>query len=108
MERGFIQTLLSEYFEREMLNEAISQSLDDENKRKPTINHSIRIKEGKKSLSETDTCAICLGNMRKKSNVYDLKCGHNFHIRCLDKWAKRKTECPICRKTITCEERRNV
>jgi hypothetical protein len=108
MERGFIQTILSDYFEREMLNEALHRSMQEESNKKSVVNHAIRIKENKKPLPKTDTCAICLGTMRKNSNVYDLKCGHHFHIRCLDKWAKRKMECPICRDTITCEERRNV
>ena len=108
MEAGIIQTILSDYFEREMLNEAINRSLNDENKKKPTINHAIRIKENKKQLQETDTCAICLGKMRKNSNIYDLKCKHNFHIRCLEKWAKHKQECPMCRDKITCEERTHV
>ena len=108
MERGFIQTLLSDYFEREMLNEAITRSMNDEEKKKNKINHAIRIKETKTQLQESDTCAICLGNMRKNSNVYNLKCGHHFHIRCLEKWAKRKQECPICRKSIECEERMKV
>ena len=108
MERDIIQTLLYDYFEREMLDEAIIRSEQDADKEKNKVNHAIRIKETKKPLPATDTCAICLGSMRKNSNVYDLKCGHHFHIRCLDKWAKRKQECPICRNPITNEERRTV
>lgn len=108
MESIPIQSLLSDYFEREMLHEAMSRSLVEEEKNTNKVNHSIRVKTNKCQSDKTETCAICLGTIRKNTNVYDLECKHHFHIRCLDKWVKRRQECPICRNSITCEERRKV
>jgi len=45
-------------------------------------------------------CIICLENIDKKTQVYKLKCKHNFHKTCLKNWLKQKLECPVCRKEI--------
>ena len=42
-------------------------------------------------------CSICLSTMVKKE-VKSLPCIHTFHIECIDKWLKKSTRCPLCRK----------
>ena len=44
-------------------------------------------------------CSICLNDMRNKKVKY-LRCGHFFHIACINKWLNSKHCCPICRTTI--------
>ena len=45
-------------------------------------------------------CPICqeetdLNVIRK------LKCNHQFHIYCIEKWLSKETTCPICRKDLS-------
>lgn len=45
-------------------------------------------------------CPICqeetdLNIIRK------LKCNHQFHIYCIEKWLSKKTTCPICRQDLS-------
>lgn len=45
-------------------------------------------------------CPICqeetdLNIIRK------LKCNHQFHIYCIEKWLSKETTCPICRKDLS-------
>ena len=77
---------------------------------------------GEKKLDVDCTCPICLGDLRKKSEiVFDeeiknkwfvtqLKkrkdqfmkapCGHCFHIPCLVNWMQIKMVCPVCRQKL--------
>lgn len=41
-----------------------------------------------------DTCAICMNPL---FDVEMLCCGHMFHKRCIARWIKYKSTCPICR-----------
>jgi len=42
-------------------------------------------------------CSICL---IEDNDFIKLKCGHNFHINCINKWLKEKFNCPLCRINI--------
>ena len=49
-----------------------------------------------------DTCAICLETFTStEEKVVNLKkCkGHGFHQKCLEKWLKYKSDCPLCKKS---------
>lgn len=48
------------------------------------------------SAFEPTECAICL-KMIKSRFAKKIPCGHLFHIKCLNKWEKRKLSCPMCR-----------
>lgn len=54
--------------------------------------HSVVLKLGE--------CPICFEDM-KPDTVMVLPCGHEFHLKCLREWWKRKTTCPMCRVDIT-------
>jgi len=46
-------------------------------------------------------CSVCLSCMGGQSSTRKLDCGHEFHIKCLDRWKQSCTgpdpTCPMCR-----------
>ena len=56
-------------------------------------------------------CAICLDPFQhdrkgSASDIIELNCneGHLFHFKCLQNWAVRQQNCPLCRKDLIDEE----
>ena len=46
-------------------------------------------------------CMICLDDMDGYDfTVNKLKCGHEFHYSCLNKWQEHNKLCPVCREEI--------
>ncbi|XP_067939296.1 E3 ubiquitin-protein ligase AMFR-like [Watersipora subatra] len=43
-------------------------------------------------------CAICLEVMTIVHRAHRLPCGHTFHERCIQMWARYDTTCPLCRR----------
>ena len=55
-----------------------------------------------RKLNEKKQCMICLTDTDGYDfSVFKLKCGHSFHIKCIDSWKRHSNTCPICRKNIT-------
>jgi len=48
--------------------------------------------------SHPDVCAICRESLEKAKR---LPCGHLLHTGCLARWLEVKTECPVCRRSLT-------
>ncbi|KAE8674935.1 Alpha/beta-Hydrolases superfamily protein [Hibiscus syriacus] len=47
---------------------------------------------------DVGACGICLEDMQKGEEVRAMAaCGHKFHYWCINMWAKRKQDCPLCR-----------
>ncbi|KAL2553843.1 RING/U-box superfamily protein [Forsythia ovata] len=50
------------------------------------------------------SCAVCLNQLRKKSQVWELRnCRHVFHKQCLEKWLSYdgcRLTCPLCRASL--------
>lgn len=44
-----------------------------------------------------ERCMICLEDYQPKDLLRTLKCHHEFHAACVDKWLKTKRTCPLCR-----------
>ena len=42
-----------------------------------------------------DNCSICLDEPEQCSQ---LKCGHIFHKKCINKWFQSSKTCPVCRR----------
>lgn len=46
-------------------------------------------------------CAVCLSEFEEKEIVRLLpKCGHSFHIECIDMWFRSHSTCPLCRSPV--------
>lgn len=47
---------------------------------------------------EDAQCSICLGEYQEKEVLRIMpKCGHNFHLSCIDIWLTKQSTCPVCR-----------
>eukprot|EP00347_Sterkiella_histriomuscorum_P006432 403352797 len=55
---------------------------------------------------DQQNCAICLDQFQKENQIVELNCneGHLFHFGCLEAWASRQQNCPLCRKDLIDEE----
>ncbi|CAF0729639.1 unnamed protein product [Rotaria sordida] len=45
-------------------------------------------------------CDICLNEYKANDKVRTIPCLHRFHTRCIDKWLKKSTKCPMCRSDL--------
>lgn len=56
--------------------------------------------------NQNDCCAICIQNFKTNEFVRILKCHHQFHKKCVDKWlyiqfcADDELLCPLCQQNI--------
>ena len=51
----------------------------------------------------TETCSICLDEIREGDELGSLPCGHkHFHKKCIEEWMKisANNTCPLCRNMI--------
>jgi len=58
------------------------------------------IKKDDKLIKDEEKCVICLDNYKVNEYKRELKCGHVFHKKCIDKWFKKRSDnksCPLCR-----------
>jgi hypothetical protein len=67
------------------------------------INHKLckseKIKKNDNVLSEQ--CFICMDNYNENQFKRILpNCKHYFHKKCIDKWIKKNSSCPICRDQL--------
>jgi hypothetical protein len=65
--------------------------------------HSIaatRYRAGAGLLGAAD-CTVCLGEFQDGELVRLLpKCGHAFHVPCIDTWLRAHVNCPLCRSDV--------
>ncbi|CAF0866140.1 unnamed protein product [Adineta ricciae] len=45
-------------------------------------------------------CDICLNEYKTHDKVRTIPCLHRFHTRCIDKWLKKSSKCPMCRSDL--------
>lgn len=50
-----------------------------------------------KDMKKKKDCAICMKDFKTDDKVFALKCGHSFHVECLEPWLASNTVCPACR-----------
>ncbi|XP_020593384.1 RING-H2 finger protein ATL72-like [Phalaenopsis equestris] len=63
----------------------------------PVVVYSAGLKLGSTSLE----CAICLAEIGPGERIRQLpKCGHGFHVLCVDKWLLARPTCPTCRQCL--------
>lgn len=50
-------------------------------------------------------CAVCLGEVRDGERGRLLpRCGHRFHVECIDRWFRANSTCPLCRAAVVAGE----
>ncbi|XP_028769060.1 RING-H2 finger protein ATL54-like isoform X1 [Neltuma alba] len=50
------------------------------------------------SSSENTQCVICLAEYKEREVLRIMpKCGHSFHLSCIDMWLRKQSTCPVCR-----------
>ncbi|KAK3034886.1 hypothetical protein RJ639_033249 [Escallonia herrerae] len=53
------------------------------------------------SSMEDAQCTICLGEYEEKEVLRIMpKCGHSFHLSCIDVWLRKQSTCPVCRLSV--------
>ncbi|XP_077248599.1 RING-H2 finger protein ATL39-like [Tasmannia lanceolata] len=51
--------------------------------------------------TEDAQCSICLGEYQDKEILRMMpKCGHIFHVTCIDVWLQKQSTCPVCRLSL--------
>ncbi|XP_019461139.1 PREDICTED: RING-H2 finger protein ATL5-like [Lupinus angustifolius] len=47
---------------------------------------------------EYTQCVICLADYKEQELLRIIpKCGHSFHLACVDLWLRKQSTCPLCR-----------
>lgn len=49
-------------------------------------------------VKEIENCAICQDEL--KTNIHTLRCSHQFHDECIQKWIDLRNLCPLCNQKI--------
>ncbi|XP_021287691.1 NEP1-interacting protein 1 isoform X3 [Herrania umbratica] len=50
---------------------------------------------------EESSCSICLQELKDGELARNLpRCGHIFHLNCIDEWLSRQGTCPMCREQV--------
>ncbi|KAJ7566118.1 hypothetical protein O6H91_02G089200 [Diphasiastrum complanatum] len=64
----------------------------------PVISFSLvrGLKKGKTTIE----CPVCLTEFQEQESIRVLKCGHCFHLDCIDMWLFSHTTCPLCRRSL--------
>lgn len=51
--------------------------------------------------TEDNLCTVCLSDYKDKEVLRILpRCGHTFHIGCIDVWFRQHSSCPVCRVSL--------
>ncbi|KFK35439.1 hypothetical protein AALP_AA5G284500 [Arabis alpina] len=60
------------------------------------------VKTHKTPLEE---CSVCLSEFEEEDEGRVLpKCGHVFHVECIDTWFRSRSSCPLCRAPVQPEQ----
>nr|VDC63257.1 unnamed protein product [Brassica rapa] len=73
----------------------------------PTVLEKIPIfvYSAKTHKSPPEDCSVCLSEFEEEDEGRVLpKCGHVFHVDCIDTWFRSRSSCPLCRAPVQPEE----
>lgn len=45
-------------------------------------------------------CSVCLEEFDNNEKIKALKCGHEYHKKCILESLKHKEECPVCKQSV--------
>eukprot|EP00347_Sterkiella_histriomuscorum_P003931 403362387 len=51
--------------------------------------------------TESQTCSICIEDLRFGCLFKQLRCNHKYHSNCIDGWLIHKLQCPLCKRQVT-------
>ncbi|MED6216180.1 hypothetical protein PIB30_005059 [Stylosanthes scabra] len=55
-----------------------------------------------KKMYNISSCSICFQDFEEEELIRILpKCGHIFHLQCIDKWLIQQGSCPMCRTHVS-------
>ncbi|KAL0848662.1 hypothetical protein Bca101_021909 [Brassica carinata] len=55
--------------------------------------------------SPPEDCSVCLSEFEEEDEGRVLpKCGHVFHVDCIDTWFRSRSSCPLCRAPVQSDE----
>ena len=79
------------------INQEIQEDINITIDKKDLDNLNILKYDKKVSIS----CPICLMDVEKDNEYYEIKCNHIFHKECLEKWLEKYNYiCPVCRTEL--------
>ena len=62
------------------------------------FSQSVKIEDESSTIHDCQECAICL-ECTDTSNLATVDgCGHSFCFGCIDRWATKKNDCPLCKE----------
>jgi hypothetical protein len=79
-----------------IINDRWPSVIDNNNK----IKHELKYENYTGNKEYNDSCTICLEQFIPSDSIYEIKCKHIFHSKCLNLWYKRNKCCPVCRDRI--------
>jgi len=82
-----------------VLNDSFEENLNNNETTNKNYLNTIQNLNKIKNKKEVD-CTICLEKIEKNTEIFNIKCDHKFHSKCLDSWLKLNNKCPLCRKKI--------
>ncbi|KAG0453100.1 hypothetical protein HPP92_025764 [Vanilla planifolia] len=47
-----------------------------------------------------EICTVCQDEIWLNGEIAKLRCGHVFHLGCIEVWLMVKNECPVCRASV--------
>ncbi|WOL16667.1 hypothetical protein Cni_G25455 [Canna indica] len=95
--RELDESIVGHSHRRESWNASPSHGLDEALIRKIMVH---KYRRGDALVQGTD-CSVCLSEFREDDALRLLpKCGHAFHLQCIDTWLRSHSNCPLCRANI--------
>lgn len=93
----FINFLMEDVIYDRILQESVETHLDEIFKKEDKYEINTPILK----VKEEEKCLICLEDIEKEEEVYDLPCHHFFHKDCLKQSVSyNHLDCPTCREKI--------
>ena len=86
-------------------NISVNTSEDNDNNNKELVSHipsfDSKVNNIIKNNEKKIKCGLCSLKIDFEQKYINLSCSHIFHGKCIDKWIRRKKNCPVCKQKIS-------